>query len=148
MSDRARLYTIGFTQTSAEHFFERLRRAEVERVVDVRLNNVSQLSGFAKRDDLEWFLSTIANIGYVHAPWMAPTDDLLSAYRADEIGWEQYETRFRALLAERRVEENARLADFDRACLLCSEPTAERCHRRLVAEHLQRALGELEIVHL
>jgi uncharacterized protein (DUF488 family) len=148
MSDGARLFTIGFTQTSAEHFFERLRRAEVERVVDVRLHNSSQLSGFAKRDDLEWFLSTIANIGYVHAPWLAPTEELLSSYRAGEMGWEEYEQLFRGLLAERRIEENAELSDFDRVCLLCSEPDAERCHRRLVAEHLQRALSDIEIVHL
>lgn len=148
MSSDVRLFTIGFTQTSAEHFFERLRRAEVERVVDVRLHNASQLSGFAKRDDLAWFLSTIANIGYVHAPWMAPTEELLSSYRAGETGWEEYEQRFRELLTERRIEENARLSDFDRACLLCSEPNADRCHRRLVAEHLQRALGGIEIVHL
>jgi uncharacterized protein (DUF488 family) len=144
----ARLFTIGFTQTSAEHFFERLRRAEVERVVDVRLHNASQLSGFAKRDDLEWFLSTIANIGYVHAAWMAPTEELLSEYRAGEMGWDEYERRFRALLAERRIEENAQLSDFDRVCLLCSEPTADRCHRRLVAEHLQLALGSIDVVHL
>lgn len=148
MSERARLYTIGFTQTSAEHFFERLRRAEVERVVDVRLHNASQLSGFAKRDDLDWFLSTIANIGYVHAPWMAPTEELLASWRGDEIGWEEYEARFRALLVERRVEDHARVADFDRACLLCSEASADRCHRRLVAEHLQRALGSIDVVHL
>jgi len=148
MSARARLYTIGFTQTSAEHFFERLRRAEVERVVDVRLNNVSQLSGFAKRDDLEWFLSTIANIGYVHAPWMAPTDDLLGAWRADEIGWEEYETRFRALLVERRIEDHASVSDFDRACLLCSEHKPDQCHRRLVAEYLQRHWKGVEIRHL
>lgn len=143
-----RLFTIGFTRTSAEHFFGRLRAAGVREVMDVRLNNVSQLAGFAKKTDLEWFLREIAAIGYRHAPELAPTADLLAALRSGEIDWTRYEERFGELMVERRIEDRWTPAGIDRACLLCAEPEAEQCHRRLVAEHLQRSFTDLDVRHL
>ena len=143
-----RLFTIGFTRTSAEHFFGRLQAAGVREVLDVRLNNVSQLAGFAKKTDLEWFLRRIASIGYRHAPELAPTSELLAVLRSEEIDWTRYEERFRKLMVERRIEDRWTPAQIDRTCLLCAEPGAEQCHRRLVAEHLQRRFTDLEVRHL
>jgi uncharacterized protein (DUF488 family) len=148
MSGPTRVLTIGFTGTSAEHFFGRLRSAKVRRVLDVRLNNVSQLSGFAKRADLEWFLRTIGSIDYVHAVDLAPTAELLTAVRQRAIPWEEYARKFVELMKERRVEDRYARADLDHTALLCSEPGARACHRLLVAEHFQRAWDDVLIVHL
>lgn len=144
-----KLYTIGFTKTSAADFFGRLLDSGAKRVVDVRLNNVSQLAGFAKRDDLAYFLQQICGMEYVHAPDLAPTKEMLDAYRKEHRDWATYEREFLALMGDRRIEETASvrqtLAD---GCLLCSEDTPEHCHRRLVAEYLQQHWGDLEVVHL
>lgn len=144
-----KLYTIGFTKTSAADFFGRLLDSGAKRVVDVRLNNVSQLAGFAKRDDLAYFLREICGMEYVHAPDLAPTKEMLDAYRKEHRDWATYEGKFLALMSDRRIEETASvrqaLAD---GCLLCSEDTPEHCHRRLVAEYLQQHWGGLKIVHL
>lgn len=144
-----KLYTIGFTKTSAADFFGRLLDSGAKRVVDVRLNNVSQLAGFAKRDDLAYFLQRICGMEYVHAPDLAPTKEMLDAYRKEHRDWATYEGEFLTLMSERRIEEMAivkqALAD---GCLLCSEDTPENCHRRLVAEYLQQHWGDLEVVHL
>jgi uncharacterized protein (DUF488 family) len=148
MSSRVRLFTIGFTATSAERFFSRLQDNGVRRVVDVRLNNVSQLAGFAKKADLAWFLRTIAAIDYAHVPELAPTPELLGDWRSRAIDWTEYERRFRTLMDERRVQDLLAPAQIDGACLVCSEPDAAHCHRRLVAEHLDRAWGGLDVVHL
>jgi uncharacterized protein (DUF488 family) len=143
------IYTIGFTQTTAEHFFERLHAAGVRRLVDVRLNNTSTLAGFSKRDDLAYFLRTILDAAYVHEPMLAPTDELLGQYRKKQTGWDAYAVAFQALLAERGVESTLDRAAFTSpSVLLCSEATAEHCHRRLVGEYLARAWGDIEIVHL
>jgi uncharacterized protein (DUF488 family) len=142
------LFTIGFTKTSAERFFTRLQNAGVVRVLDVRLNNVSQLAAFAKKDDLRYFLRVIANIDYEHHPELAPTQDMLDAYKKRRGGWADYEVRFRDLIVSRHIETTMRQGSIDRACLLCSEDTADRCHRRLVAEYLREKWGDLEIVHL
>lgn len=143
------LYTIGFTKTGAEHFFERLQDAGVRRLVDVRLHNTSTLAVFTKRDDLRYFLRAILDAEYQHEPLLAPTDELIKAYRSKELDWDGYAERFVAVLRERRVEEVLQPADFTGpTVLLCSEATAECCHRRLVAEYLARAWGDLEIVHL
>ena len=141
-----RLYTIGFTKTSAADFFGRLLDSGAKRVVDVRLNNVSQLAGFAKRDDLAFFLREICGMEYVHAPELAPTKEMLDAFRKEHRDWATYEREFLALMSERRIEESptVRQALAD-GCLLCSEDTPEHCHRRLVAEYLQRHWGDLEI---
>ncbi|HEX5753875.1 MAG TPA: DUF488 domain-containing protein [Archangium sp.] len=136
------LMTIGFTQTSAEHFFKRLQTAGVKRVIDVRLNNTSQLAGFAKAQDLAWFLRVIGGIDYVYEPLLAPTEDMLAAYKKEKGDWGEYERRFLALLEQRRVEDKFTPTLFDRGCLLCSEATSEHCHRRLVAEYLRRKWSE------
>lgn len=143
-----RILTIGFTKTSAERFFTRLKSAGVKSVVDVRLRNVSQLAGFAKRDDLKFFLKALGDIAYVHRPELAPTDAMLDEYQKQGHSWDDYERRFLELLAQRRIEHSISPATLDGACLLCSEDTPHRCHRRLVAEYLQRHWPNVEIAHL
>lgn len=143
-----RVYTIGFTKKSASGFFGLLRDSGASRLVDVRLNNVSQLAGFAKRDDLEYFLRELCGMEYVHLPELAPTKEMLAAYRKGDLDWETYERRYLALMDERRIAETTSRETIADACLLCSEDTPEQCHRRLVAEYLQRQWGDVEIVHL
>ena len=143
-----RLFTIGFTKSSAERFFTRLQQAGAKRLVDVRLHNVSQLAGFAKRDDLRYFLKAICAIDYVHRPELAPTDVLLDDYKKRKGEWSTYERRFLELMASRRIEETVPPAALEEACLLCSEDKPHHCHRLLVAEYLSRKWGNVEIVHL
>lgn len=143
-----RLYTIGFTQKGAERFFSALTENGVKRVLDVRLNNRSQLAGFAKSDDLRFFLRTLGGIDYVELPTLAPTPDLLDAYKKHGGDWPTYERQFLALLERRRVAATLDRALFEDACLLCSEHQALHCHRRLVAEHLREHWGMVEIQHL
>ena len=143
------LYTIGFTQRSAEEFFETLKKAGVDRLIDVRLNNVSQLAGYSKRDDLRYFLRNIGDIDYHHELSLAPTQEMLDAYRAKKVTWAKYEPRFRALLAEREVERKLDKKLFaGKPVLLCSEYEPEHCHRRIVAEYLVEKWGRGKIVHL
>lgn len=143
------VYTIGFTKTTACEFFERLKAAGIRRLVDVRLNNVSQLAGFAKRDDLRYFLKSICTAEYVHEPLLAPTKDILDAYKRQKGSWEEYERLFLQLITERKIEESVGPDLFDvPTVLLCSEPTAEHCHRRLVLEYLQDKWDNMEVVHL
>ena len=143
------VYTIGFTRKSAAAFFGALRRAGIRQLLDVRLHNAAQLAGFTKRDDLAYFLHALCRARYRHELLLAPTAELLTAYRRRAIPWSEYERRFLALLAERRVEARLPRELFaEPTVLLCSEPTAARCHRRLVAEYLQQAWGGLTIVHL
>lgn len=143
------LYTIGFTKSSAESFFERLRKAGVRRLIDIRLHNTNTLAGFTRRDDLAYFLGQILDCEYFHEPMLAPTAELLKAYQGKEIGWDEFARQFQALLDQDRAET---VIDRDSlrvpTVLLCSEATADRCHRRLVAEHLARAWRDLEVVHL
>lgn len=143
------IYTIGFTRKTAEQFFGALKRAGVRRLVDIRLNNTSQLAGFTKRDDLPFFLKEICGAEYVHEPLLAPTQELLDEYRKENGDWQRYEQRFLRLMAERRIEEqlDRRLFDVPTA-LLCSETTPDRCHRRLVVEYLRDHWGTLKAVHL
>jgi len=143
-----KLFTIGFTQKSAEVFFGRLSRAGVKRVIDIRLNNVSQLAGFAKRDDLRYFLKAICGIDYIHLPELAPTQEILDHFKKKKGDWLAYEKEFRPLLSQRKPEETLSRDLFDSGCLLCSEDRPDHCHRRLVAEHLAKKWGNLEIVHL
>jgi uncharacterized protein (DUF488 family) len=142
------LYTIGFTKKSAETFFELLRGAGVRRVVDIRLNNVSQLAGFAKKADLAYFLDQILGIGYVHVPLLAPTQELLDAYRKQGIGSQAFERDFLALMRERRVQAAPEAALDDRDCLLCSEAKAAHCHRRFVADYLVPHYPGMSVEHL
>ena len=141
-------YTIGFTQKTAEQFFGALTSANVKRIIDVRLKNSSQLSGFAKRNDLQYFLREIAGIEYVHEPLLAPTDEILSAYRKKEIGWTEYERQFAILMQEREIEKRLDPKILDSGCLLCSEAEPHFCHRRLVLEYLRSAWGEIDVDHL
>ena len=141
------IFTIGFTKTTAEHFFGRLKKSRSRRLLDVRLNNVSQLSGFAKRDDLKFFAKNICNMDYVHDLKFAPTRPILDAYKKKQIDWSNYEIQYLDLLAKRQVEK-LHPADFDGSCLLCSEDTPHFCHRRLVAEYLNKKWGNVEIIHL
>lgn len=147
--DKITIFTIGFAGKSAQEFFEKLQRAGVKRLIDVRLNNVSQLAGFTKRRDLEYFLRVIADIDYVHFKDLAPTKDILDQFKKmKEIDWADYEQRFNKLLDERQPEDHYVPSEYDRGCLLCSESTPENCHRRLVAEHLRQKWGNVEIKHL
>lgn len=143
-----KVFTIGFTKSTAQSFFNRLRNAGVRQVVDVRLNNVSQLAGFAKRDDLRYFLSAICGIGYLHEPAFAPTQSMLDAYKKERGDWADYEKRFVELIESRRIEDAVQRDTLNGACLLCSEDKPHHCHRRLVAEYLREKWGNLEIEHL
>ena len=145
------LYTIGFTQTSAENFFTRLKSAGVDTVIDIRLNNRSQLAGFAKYPDIKWFLDTIVGIEYIYDDSLAPTDQILKAYQKKEIDWVEYEKQFSELMKTRNVAEHIQLKYASlvkqNICFLCSEPTPEHCHRRLVAQIFADMLGQ-EVKHL
>lgn len=143
-----KLFTIGFTKKSANRFFDLLRDSGVKRVLDVRINNGSQLAGFAKKDDLAFFLKEICGMGYVHLPDLAPTKELLKEYRAGTVDWETYEKRFTELMRERRIEETTPKEVLSEGCLLCSEDQPHHCHRRLVAEYLNKYWGDIEIAHL
>lgn len=143
-----KVFTIGFTKTSAESFFERLRSSGVKKLIDVRLNNVSQLAGFAKRDDLRYFLRAICQIPYEHQKAFAPEKDMLDAYKKTGGEWAEYERRFVDLLAQRRIENLISPEAMEGSCLLCSEDKPHHCHRRLVAEYLREKWGGFEIVHL
>jgi uncharacterized protein (DUF488 family) len=144
-----KLFTIGFTKTNAEGFFERLQRAGVKTVIDVRLHNTSQLAAFAKADDLAYFLKKIGGIKYVHQPLLAPTDLMLKTFKKEKGDWSTYEKRFLALMAERQIEKRIAPAMLDGACLLCSEATPHHCHRRLVCEYLnERWGGALNVNHI
>ena len=143
------IYTIGFTKKSAAEFFTALRRAGIRRLIDVRLNNTSQLAAFAKRDDLHFFLRELCDADYHHEPTLAPTEEILDAYKKKQIAWEEYETRYVDLLIERAAETavDRRLFDVP-AVLLCSESSPERCHRRLAAEYLAGKWENVKVVHL
>ena len=143
-----RILTIGFTKKSAEKFFESLKKAKAGHIVDVRLNNVSQLAGFSKKKDLEYFLENLCHMDYVHVPSLAPTKDMLDDYKKKGGNWEDYERRFMRLMEERRIEEKLKPDMLEDACLLCSEDKPHHCHRRLVAEYLKERWGNVEIEHL
>jgi uncharacterized protein (DUF488 family) len=144
------IYSIGFTQTTAEHFFGRLKRSGVQRLLDVRRNTSSQLAGFAKARDLPYFLRELLGAEYVHEPLLTPTEEILKAYkRQGAMPWAEYEERFLALLRERQVERRLDPGSFlTPTALLCSEATPELCHRRLVLEYLARHWDGVRIVHL
>ena len=170
------IYTIGFTKKKAEELFNLLKERDIEQLVDVRINNMSQLAGFTKRDDFTYFLGQILGTNYLHEPLLAPTDELLKEYRTkiknipksknlakikdmtarrearkryEEKAWKDYETKFLKLMLEREVESKISQDLFDkRTVLLCSEAGPEKCHRRLVIEYLNQAWGDVQAVHL
>jgi len=143
-----KVFTIGFTQKTAEQFFELLRRSGAKRVVDVRLNNVSQLAGFAKKQDLAYFAKQICGMDYVHMPELAPTQDILDEYKKNKGDWAVYERKFLELMARRQVEKTVSKGVIEEGCLLCSEHKPHHCHRRLVADYLKQHWGDIEVDHL
>jgi uncharacterized protein (DUF488 family) len=148
MTPPIQTYTIGFTKKSAKTFFTKLNAAGVARVVDVRLNNSSQLAGFAKRDDLEFFLKGLYGIEYVHIPELAPTADILDKYKKHKGDWSVYEQEFLELMDKRSVQNTVPKSLVAGGCLLCSEHLPTHCHRRLVIEYLKRYWSEIEVAHL
>ena len=143
-----KIFTMGFTKKSAEQFFARLKQSGLKRVVDTRLNNVSQLAGFTKKDDLKFFLKAVLDIDYIHAPLLAPNKDILDDYKKNGGDWPTYERKFLDLMGSRHIESKVDRYLLDGACLLCSEPNPHHCHRRLVAEYLKEKWGDVEIQHL
>ena len=145
------LYTIGFTKKSAKDFFESLKSHSIGILVDTRINNVSQLAGFTKSDDLKYFLRTIGDIDYIYRPDFAPTKELLKEWRDKKISWEEYEKQYLSIL-ERRGTYKSFLGDFanyENICILCSEATPEYCHRRLLAEKLEREFpNDIKVIHI
>jgi uncharacterized protein (DUF488 family) len=146
---RIKTFTIGFTKKNANSFFSMLRDANAKTLLDVRLNNVSQLAGFAKRDDLEFFAREICNIKYVHVPDLAPTKKILDEYKKHKGDWNVYEKEFLQLMWDRNIHKILDKALFHESCLLCSEHDPVYCHRRLVLEFLQKQWdAEIEVKHL
>ncbi|MCK7476957.1 MAG: DUF488 domain-containing protein [Candidatus Moduliflexus flocculans] len=146
--ERLRLFTIGFTKNPAETFFTLLKEAAVKRVLDIRLNNVSQLAGFAKRDDLRFFLKAVCGMDYLHLPELAPTQEILDAYKKSKKSWSLYERDFLELISRRQIEKSYREISIHYGCLLCGEEIPDLCHRRLVAEYLIEKWGDVEVTHL
>jgi len=149
MDQDINIFTIGFTKTTAENFFSRLITADVKHVIDVRLNNTSQLSGFAKGKDIAYFLREIAEVDYLHEPLLAPTDEILTAFKKKKGEWSVYERQFLDLMDKRKIDEKLSPDLFHHGCLLCSEDKPHHCHRRLVAEFLNdRWKMGIQIKHL
>jgi uncharacterized protein (DUF488 family) len=143
------VHTIGFTNSTAEKFFDRLLASGSRQVIDVRLHNTSQLAGFAKATDLAYFLERIGGIGYDHQTLLAPEDEMLKAFKREKGSWADYEIEFKNLMAARKIEEKLKPDYFADACLLCSEDTPHRCHRRLILEYLNDRWGNvLDVKHL
>ena len=144
-----KIYTIGFTQKSAQYFFERLKHNRIQRLVDIRLKPKGQLAGFTKQEDLPYFLNELASgCQYVYRPDLAPTLEIMSEYRKNG-NWQRYERRFIQLMNERQIPSTLNRSEFEiPSCLLCSESTPEQCHRRLVAERMAEYWQDIEIIHL
>ena len=143
------LYTIGFTQKSAEQFFERIKYYGIQMLIDVRLYNKSQLTGFTNGRDMPYLLGEICHCGYEHKVNYAPTKKILTSYREKRITWPEYEMQYRFIIDERSaVREFITSYDgrYESVCLLCAEPTPERCHRRLLAEMIRDELPDTEII--
>jgi len=142
------LFTIGFAKKKAQEFFGTLKHNQVKTLIDVRLNNVSQLAGFTKKNDLEYFLKELCDIEYLHRPVFAPTKEILDAYKKKEISWAEYENTYCGLLSERQASTRIEPHELNMSCLLCSEPKADKCHRRLLAEYFKTFYGNFTIKHL
>lgn len=142
------LYTVGFSGKDAKTFFELLELNNVQTLLDIRLNNVSQLSGYTKKNDLDYFLDRICNIKYKHLPILAPTKEILDAYKTKKISWIDYELKYINLINKRKIENELKNIDFNNACLLCSEKTADKCHRRLAADIIKDMFMVDKVIHL
>jgi uncharacterized protein (DUF488 family) len=144
-----KIYTIGYSQKSAAQFFYQLKQiAGLSKIIDVRLNNSSQLAGFTKKDSLDFFLKEILAIDYIHLPILAPTKKIFSDYKNKMVNWTSYTEQFLQLMEERSVETQLNPKMLDNSCLLCSEHSPEHCHRRLIVEYLSRHWENLEILHI
>lgn len=145
-----KVYTIGFTQKNARKFFNLLRENNVKTVVDIRLNNTSQLAAFAKGEDLKFFLTEFCDIDYIHDTNFAPTEQLLKDYKGKKVSWLDYEKEFYKIMENRNIRSyiTKNYVDKDAICLLCSEALPNQCHRRLVAEIFKETLEKVQIVHL
>lgn len=144
-----KIYTIGFTKKNAQTFFGFIRKEEISTLIDVRLNNISQLAGFAKRDDLKYFLQELCGANYIHMPDLAPTKDILNAYKKGDMSWEKYEDKFLNLMSKRNIERIVQPSLLENSCLLCSEHEPHLCHRRLVVEYLNDTTDlDLVVKHL
>ena len=144
-----KIFTIGATGSSAEDFFRRLRSADVKKVIDTRLWASSQLAGFAKKKDLPFFLRKIGGIDYEYRRELAPSDDILKPFKNNQISWQDYEAQYIDLIRNRNIASVLRPEEVDTACFLCACKTEDRCHRRLLTEHLQKEWSvSVEIVHL
>lgn len=144
-----KIFTIGFTGSSAKHFFERLRQADVKKVIDTRLWASSQLAGFAKKKDLPYFLKEIAGIDYEYREELAPSADILKPFKDNKMSWDEYEVQYIDLINHRNIANMLSPDEVDRACFLCACKTEHHCHRRLLSEYLQREWSQLvEIAHL
>ena len=143
------IYTMGFTQKTAEQFFEKIKKNEIEILVDVSLNNQSQLAGFTKGKDLSYFLKELCHCKYDHNISYAPTKEILQAYKKETISWSEYEEKYVELLIKRKVEKDFenKYLKYSKVLLLCSEPTPECCHRRLLAEYLKNKM-ECNVIHI
>lgn len=149
MRDTIKIFTISFTGSSAEDFFERLRGADVKKVIDTRLWASSQLAGFAKKKDLPYFLKEIGGIGYEYRKELAPSDDILKPFKDNKISWDEYEVQYIDLIHHRNIANILLPEEVQNACFLCACKTEHQCHRRLLAEYLQREWRQpVEIVHL
>ena len=143
-----RIFTIGYAGKNARNFFTILKHTGIKKVIDVRLYNTSQLAGYTKKRDLEYFLQAIAGTDYIHLPVMAPTKQLLNDYKKGDVNWEEYEIQFNSIITERHIEKYLELQDLDMSCFLCAEATADKCHRRLVVEYMSRIWPDITIQHL
>lgn len=143
-----RVFTIGCGAKNAREFFAILKQAGIKKVIDVRLYNTSQLAGFAKKQDIEYFLQAVIGADYIHLPIMAPTKQLLNDYKKGLIGWQQYEAQFKSIITQRQIQKHVTPDDIDMGCLLCSEAKADNCHRRLIAEYLAQRWQNISIHHL
>jgi len=143
-----KLLTIGFTNKTAETFFELLKKNDVAKIVDTRINNTSQLSGFAKASDLSYFAKIIGNIEYFHNTEFAPTKELLEKYRKKTINWKEYEIEYLNLLDIRKVGDKINVEELHQNCFLCSEHTPDKCHRKLLVEYIKARFNDIEIIHI
>jgi uncharacterized protein (DUF488 family) len=149
MNNHFDIYTIGFTKKNAETFFGFIKQSKISTLLDVRLNNVSQLAGFAKKNDLQYFLKELCGTEYIHTPELAPTKEMLSSYKKGDIPWERYEDQFLNLMSQRQIEKIVKPTLLDHGCLLCSEHEPHLCHRRLVVDYLNDNSDlELKVKHL
>jgi len=143
-----RIFTVGYAGKNACQFFTILKQAGIRKVIDVRLYNTSQLAGFTKKQDIEYFLQAIVGAEYISLPIMAPTKQLLNDYKKGQISWQQYETQFKSIITQRQIEKHIMSQDMNMSCFLCSETTADNCHRRLIAEYMAELWPNISIIHL